>query len=197
MSMQVMTVQIIVFSVLVIWPPDMGFLWCVAGSRIPGLSILRRSLLAMLWLVLRTWDGWWFCCSFRVLLLVELFRHLAGLSVWRGGFPVASERLQDVFALPRVHVAFRWWYAAHVGPALAPAFPQARPVTDGACFVLVAACECEPCGFEVEVRIFRGQCLVCFAALPRFTEILHAFFGERRRIFFFLFLIGYGYGNGA
>jgi hypothetical protein len=48
MSMQVMTVQIIVFSVLVIWSPDMGFLWCVAGSRIPGLSIRPRSLPAML-----------------------------------------------------------------------------------------------------------------------------------------------------
>ena len=73
--------------------PCMGFRLCVVGSRIPGLSILRRSLLAMLWLVLRAWDGWWFCCSFRVFLLVELFRHLAGLLVWCGGFLVASERL--------------------------------------------------------------------------------------------------------
>lgn len=103
--------------------PCTGFRLYIAGSRIPGLSTRPRNLLAMLWRVLQVLDCRWFCCSFRVLLLVELFRHLAGLLVWCGGFLVASERLQDVFALPRVYVAFRWWYAAHVGAALAPAFP--------------------------------------------------------------------------
>ena len=75
---------------------------------------------------------------------------LVGLA-WR--FPCRVRALAGRVRTTRVHMAFRRWYAAHVGSALAPAFPLAAPVVDGACLAVVASSEGIPRVRQVEIRV--------------------------------------------
>ena len=75
-------------------------------------------------------------------------------------------------------VWFRGWYAAHVGSALAPAFPLAAPVVDGACLAVVASGEGIPRVRQVEIRVIADYGGIGVGFLPDQLEVVQPdFFG--------------------